>query len=287
MFVLRRKNPLRLPLEFRHPNDPMLKSLLKTWIRRCRGDLPPDSLLKIPRRTAGQIKIRGHTFNYLDPLSLFWSWREIFGDEIYRFPHPTGHPKILDGGANLGLASLYFLNLFPNASITAIEPDPICFSVLQKNLAWATTSPLVLKNCALAGQRDRRKFYPHAGDAGRLDVPLASASTGVEVDCLPLDDFLSEPIDFVKLDLEGAETEVLTSSRQLDKIHHLFIEHHSFVGRPQDLDQALHTLSNSGFRYWIQSQFLPKRPYERLETNEGMDLQVNIFATNQKWKKDS
>jgi len=109
----------------------------------------------------------------------------------------------------------------------------------------------------------------------------------VEVDCLPLDDFLSEPIDFVKLDLEGAETEVLTSSRHLDKIHHLFIEHHSFPARPQDLDQTLHALSNSGFRYWIQSQFLPKRPYEKLETNEGMDLQVNIFATNQKWKKDS
>jgi hypothetical protein len=137
----------------------------------------------------------------------------------------------------------------------------------------------------LAGQRGQRKFFPHAGDAGRLDVPLASASTGVEVDCFPLDDFLSEPIDFVKLDLEGAETEVLTSSRLLHCIHHLFIEHHSFTTRPQDLDQALRTLSDSGFRYWIQSQFLPKKPYEILETNEGMDLQVNIFATNQKWNK--
>lgn len=265
----------------------MLKSLLKTWFRRCRGDLPPYSLLKIPRRTAGQIKIRGHTFNYLDPLSLYWSWREIFGDEIYRFPHPTGHTKILDGGANLGLASLYFLNLFPNASITAIEPDPICFSVLQKNLAWAATSALILKNCALARQSGRRKFFPHAGDAGRLDVPLAPDLPMVEVDCLTLDSFLSEPIDFVKLDLEGAETEVLTSSCRLHQIHYLFIEHHSFPGRSQDLDQALHALSESGFRYWIQSQFLPKRPYEKLETNEGMDLQVNIFAINQKWNKDS
>ena len=265
----------------------MLKSLLKTWCRRSRGDLPPQSLLKIPRKTTGMIKIRGHEFNYLDPLSLYWSWCEIFGDEIYRFPHPNGHPKILDGGANLGLASLYFLNLFPNACITAIEPDPICFSLLQKNLAWATTPSLVLKNCAFARQSGRRKFFPHAGDAGRLDVPLAPDLPMVEVDCLTLDSFLSEPIDFVKLDLEGAETEVLTSSRCLHQIHYLFIEHHSFPGRPQDLDQTLQALSESGFRYWIQSQFLPKRPYEKLETNEGMDLQVNIFATNQKWNKDS
>ena len=265
----------------------MLKSLLKTWCRRSRGDLPPQSLLKIPRKTTGMIKIRGHEFNYLDPLSLYWSWCEIFGDEIYRFPHSSGHPKILDGGANLGLASLYFLNLFPNACITAIEPDPICFSLLQKNLAWVTTSPLILKNCALARQSGRRKFFPHAGDAGRLDVPLAPDLPMVEVDCLTLDNFLSEPIDFVKLDLEGAETEVLASSRHLHQVHHLFIEHHSFINRPQDLDQALRSLSQSGFRYWIQSQFLPKRPYERLEANEGMDLQVNIFATNQKWKNKS
>lgn len=248
---------------------------------------PPRALLKIPRHTAGSILLHGHPFYYSDPLSFYWSWHEIFGDEIYRFPHSNGHPKILDGGANLGLASLYFLNLFPNACITAIEPDPICFSLLQKNLAWATTPSLVLKNCALARQSGRRKFFPHAGDAGRLDVPLAHDLPVVEVDCLPLDYFLSEPIDFVKLDLEGAETEVLTSSCRLHQIHYLFIEHHSFPGRPQDLDQTLQALSESGFRYWIQSQFLPKRPYEKLETNEGMDLQVNIFATNQKWKKDS
>ena len=131
----------------------MLKTLCKSWSRRFRGDLPPKSLLKIPRKTTGKVSFRGHDFNYLDPLSLYWSWHEIFGDEIYRFPHPTGSPTILDGGANLGLASLYFLNLFPNASITAIEPDPVCFNLLSKNLAWATTSSLILKNCALAGQR--------------------------------------------------------------------------------------------------------------------------------------
>jgi len=248
---------------------------------------PPKSLLKVPRHTPGKALVRGHSFSFSDPLSFYWSWDEIFTREIYRFPHPTGVVKILDGGANLGLASLFFLTAYPKAFITAIEPDPECFSLLQRNLAWASPSSIILKNCAFAGQRSRRMFFSHAGDAGRLDVPLSASSGAVEVDCLPLDDFLLEPIDFVKLDLEGAETEVLTSSRHLHKIHYLFIEHHSFAGRPQDLDQTLHTLSNSGFRYWIQSQFLPKRPYEKLETNEGMDLQVNIFATNQKWKKDS
>jgi FkbM family methyltransferase len=248
---------------------------------------PPKALLKFPRHTSGSILLHGHPFSYSDPLSFYWSWDEILTREIYRFPHATGDVRILDGGANLGLASLYFLTTYPKAFITAIEPDPDCFALLQRNLEWASPSSVFLKNCALAGQRGRRKFFSHAGDAGRLDVPLAPTFPSVEVDCLPLDDFLSEPVDFVKLDLEGAETEVLTSSRHLHQIHYLFIEHHSFLGRFQDLDQALRSLSDSGFRYWIQSQFLPKRPYEKLETNEGMDLQVNIFATNQNWKKHS
>ena len=248
---------------------------------------PPVALLKIPRHTSGSILLHGHPFYYSDPLSFYWSWDEILTREIYRFPHATGDVRILDGGANLGLASLYFLTTYPKAFITAIEPDPDCFALLQRNLAWASASSVLFKNCALAGQRGRRKFFSQTGDAGRLDIPLVPALAGVDVDCLPLDDFLSEPIDFVKLDLEGAETEVLTSSRRLHQIHYLFIEHHSFLGRFQDLDQALRSLSDSGFRYWIQSQFLPKRPYEKLETNEGMDLQVNIFATNQNWKMDS
>ena len=248
---------------------------------------PPKSLLKFPRYTKGETLVHGHFFSYSDPLSFYWSWDEILGRQIYRFPHPTGRPRILDGGANLGLASLYFLTTYPQAFITAIEPDPDCFGLLQSNLQWASPSSLLLKNCALAGHRGRRKFFPHTGDAGRLDVPLSLTMAVVEVDCLPLDDFLLEPIDFVKLDLEGAETEVLKSCRRLNQIHHLFVEHHSFPDRPQDLDQTLQSLSDAGFRYWIQSQFLPKRPYEKLETNEGMDLQVNIFATNQKWKKDS
>jgi FkbM family methyltransferase len=248
---------------------------------------PPKSLLRVPRHTPGKALVRGYSFSFSDPLSFYWSWDEIFLREIYRFPNPTNGGRILDGGANLGLASLYFLTAYPKAFITAIEPDPDCFGLLQRNLAWASPASILLKNCALAGQRGRRRFYSHLGDAGRLDVPLSPASGGLEVDCLPLDDFLLEPIDFVKLDLEGAETEVLASSRLLHKIHHLFIEHHSFPARPQDLDQALRTLSDAGFRYWIQSQFLPKRPYEKLETNEGMDLQVNIFATNPMWKNDS
>jgi FkbM family methyltransferase len=248
---------------------------------------PPKSLLKVARHTPGKALVLGHSFSFSDPLSFYWSWDEILHREIYRFPNPTNGGRILDGGANLGLASLYFLTAYPKAFITAIEPDPECFSLLQRNLAWASPASILLKNCALAGQRSRRKFFSYAGDAGRLDMPLAPGLPVVEVDCFPLDDFLSEPIDFVKLDLEGAETEVLTSSRLLQKVHHFFIEHHSFSTRPQDLDQALRTLSDSGFRYWIQSQFLPKRPYEKLETNEGMDLQVNIFATNQMWKNDS
>jgi len=223
------------------------------------------------------IRLQGNPWRYADALSFYWSWREIWGDEIYLFPSPRTSPRIIDGGANLGLATLFFLQKYPGARVTAVEPDPTIFSLLQQNLESWKNENLLLLPCALAATPGKRPFQSRGADAGRLDLEAASAAS-LEVECLALDDLLTEPVDFLKLDLEGAETEVLEASHRLDRVEFLFVEHHSFAGSPRNLERLLSVLSRSGFTYWIRSQFLPDRPWERIQTNEGMDLQVNIFA---------
>ena len=42
-------------------------------------------------------------------------------------------PVIIDGGGNVGYASVYFANRFPEALVLSIEPDPDNFAVLQQN----------------------------------------------------------------------------------------------------------------------------------------------------------
>jgi predicted O-methyltransferase YrrM len=42
---------------------------------------------------------------------------------------------VVDAGANIGLASLWFANQYPKAKIVCIEPDPENFRILKENLA--------------------------------------------------------------------------------------------------------------------------------------------------------
>lgn len=244
-----------------------------------RGTHPPPRLLKAPRHLAGSLSLHGRPFVYGDPFSLYWSWKEIFWEEIYRFPCPRKAPRLIDAGANLGLATIFFLRHYPKAHITALEPDPLIFPMLKKNLSGREDKDqtVVLLPAALAGNRGKRWFQPRGGDAGRL-ISAGSAAPGVEVDCVTLDELLLEPVDFLKMDLEGAETEVLESCQRLAQVEFLFVEHHSFAHQGRTLERLLQHLTSSGFTYWLKTQFAPARPWETLQTNEGMDLQVNIFA---------
>lgn len=258
---------------------------MKRWWKKqqgiWKGIHPPSRLLKARRHQAGTLLFRGRPFWYGDPFSLYWSWKEIFWDEVYRFPCSKAAPRIIDAGANLGLATLFFLHQYPGCRVTALEPDPKTFAWLQKNLATQGDegNRVRLLRAALAGRRGQRRFEDRGGDAGRLGHGPED-SDSLQVECIVLDDLLEEPVDFLKMDLEGAETEVLESCRNLSQVDFLFVEHHSFAQQKRNLERVLSCLTSAGFVYWLKPQFAPPRPWEKIQTNEGMDLQVNIFARN-------
>src|SRR5687768_3676011 len=66
-------------------------------------------------------------------------------------------PKvIIDGGANIGLSSVYFKNKYPNAKIIAIEPDEDNFEMLRKNTA--TYSDIHIKKAGLWSKNQRSRM---------------------------------------------------------------------------------------------------------------------------------
>ena len=86
-------------------------------------------------------------------------------------------------------------------------------------------------------------------------------------------------IDFLKLDIEGAELEVLQDiAGELHRVKHLFIEYHSAIHEPQKLSQLLNVLEKAGFRYYIGGN-PSKSPFTNSVVEEGMDLTLDIFAT--------
>ena len=99
-------------------------------------------------------------------------------------------------------------------------------------------------------------------------------------------DFLEKEsrIDFLKIDIEGAEIEVLHDCRgSLAHVQNLFVEFHSYIGNAQGLADVVKVFEENGFRYYVDTNQHRLRPFvnHRYRGNDVMDLQLNIFG----WRK--
>jgi FkbM family methyltransferase len=138
-----------------------------------------------------------------------------------------GTPVIIDGGANVGYAALYFARTFPDAVIIAVEPNIDTFRVLQKNCAGHPQIRPVLG--ALWSHRN--------GVSLHSDRDLSWADTvrdGGDTPSLLLQDLVRSvpggmPL-IIKLDIEGAENEVCRASPELlRRTACLLVEPHDYL----------------------------------------------------------
>ena len=235
-------------------------------------------LINASRYEESIVQLSGQDFKIADAHSFRYSFDEIFGQEIYKFPCDHNSPRIIDCGSNYGTSIVYFKEKFPEARVTAIECDPAVFKILQWNITHRGIKGIDLLHKAVSDSEKSVRFFREGADAGRL-VPHESFQESVEVETIRLDDMLDEPVDFLKMDIEGEETSALTGSNNLDNVRSLFVEYHSFVDRPQKLEMLLAKLAESGFRYYIHTQYCAPRPLIDPSEYLGMDLQLNIFAT--------
>lgn len=236
-----------------------------------------DRLASMPRYVETMTSLSGVVLKIPDGPSFMASWKEIFDQEIYRFRTTSAAPRILDCGANIGVSCLFFKKNYPQARVTAFEPDPQIFACLQHNLRSSGITDIECISKGVWNSETTLFFHPDGADGGRIEV--AGQSAGVEIKTVRLFDYLNEPVDFLKIDIEGAETEVLLDiAPRLDKVRNLFVEYHSFARYPQTLDQLLLVLKQSGFRVQIQPVRYAPRPFLKVEEALGMDMQLNLFA---------
>lgn len=257
---------------------------LKSPIRDILGiDHPfglPRSELKrlrvLPRFCESTVALFRRPLRIVDSASFLASHQEIFVNQIYRFSTDCAAPTIIDAGANLGLASIYFKRLFPDAKITAIEPDSVIVDVLRSNLAAFGYGDVEVICAAAWNSNKKLQFSVNHADAGRI-----SDDGDVEVEGIRLRDLIEgRRIDLLKLDIEGAEIEVLADCKSsLDGVQRLFVEFHSFARQQQSLSTLLTILETAGFRYYIyQTGVHSPNPLVKFEQESGFDLQLNIFA---------
>ena len=239
-------------------------------------------LENLPRYVATTTTFMGKRIKIPDAASFLFMEQEIFQQEIYKFYADTDVPLILDCGANIGLSIIYFKKLFPNASIIGFEPDSKIFDILKYNLKAFGLLDIDLEKRAVWSSETTISFMVEGADGGRVLQEQREVPQN-EVKTVQLKNFLSQPVDFLKMDIEGAETEVIINCQ--DRLHHvknIFIEYHSFVNTSQSLDKILTILKKNGFRYHIQAPGLQsKQPFVNIKESLGMDMQLNIYGFRQ------
>lgn len=222
----------------------------------------------------GAAAVDGHPFSFSSREGFVHSVREIFLDDVYKFRAKTDAPYIVDAGANIGLSVLYFKRLYPRSTVVAYEPDAAIFGLLEKNVGRL---PGVDLHRAAAWVEDTElTFFSEGSLAGSSEMDFAGQGVETKVKAERLLDQLDRPVDFLKIDIEGAENKVLFDIEPaLKNVDHLFFEYHSVPGQPQLLGELLDLVKRTGYRYIINGPHGPRLPFvERVPY--GFDLQLNI-----------
>lgn len=203
---------------------------------------------------------------------------EIFIDEVYKFNAKHDIPVIYDCGSNVGTSIFYFKYLYPKARVIGFEADPNIFQYLSNNIDKLET--VEIYNLAVWNKNGTINFGCQGADGGSI---VNDFENTVEVKTTRLKEYLEkeEYVDFLKIDIEGAETEVLTDCKDcLDNVDNIFIEYHSISSEKQTLDEVLKILSENGFRYYIEGLYHKRTaPIVNHPLNFNMDLQVSVWAT--------
>lgn len=128
---------------------------------------------------------------------------------------------VIDAGANVGSFASFSLNLFPEALVHAIEPQPGCRRSLETlRSKWGVR--LAIHQVALSSSQKDGSVLRLAADAtstftGAHVISSGASGPTISVDCVSLDRLLKDDLPsckgaLLKLDLQGYELEALRGS---------------------------------------------------------------------------
>lgn len=155
---------------------------------------------------------------------------EVFVDRCYAISATREPRTIVDLGANVGIAALYFKSRWPRARIVAVEPQPLTYRLLRDNVAHLAGVETV--QCAITEAGGPVTMYcgAESWSSGLTPDPRrtrACTVAGVTFDELVRDRALDH-VDLLKVDIEGAEGAVMNaSSSALSRVERVVFEYHA------------------------------------------------------------
>jgi FkbM family methyltransferase len=199
--------------------------------------MPTADAIRLTRRrfAAGEIEVFLYQINRSISLrgntSDLQSMENVFLWEEYSPPNADylhDHKVIVDAGANIGMATLYFASRHPSASIISIEPVAENFTMLRRNCGHLPNVTLI--QAALWSEPGALGIVNPEGEAWTFSIADSNDREVLEsVSAVTLDEIIKTfgPIDLLKLDVEGAERELFQHSGSwIDKVRMIAIELH-------------------------------------------------------------
>jgi FkbM family methyltransferase len=199
-------------------------------------------------------KVGKYSVSYFNKIEFRNLKKEIFKEEIYNLDinkDKSESLNIIDVGAYIGLSILYFKSRYPNTHITAFEPNPNIFPLLEENLEYNKIKNVQLHNIAIGKDTGNRELYIESSGFAAFSTASfrkdawngKQKSRPIVVKTEPLSKYITKKIALLKIDTEGTEYEIikeLDDSGSFSKIENLLVEYHpSKNSKLQNLEKIL------------------------------------------------
>jgi FkbM family methyltransferase len=156
---------------------------------------------------------------------------QVFVQRQYEFDVSSSPGLIIDGGAHIGCASVFFALKFPQAIIYSIEPEPGNFALLQQNLgSYRNSIPLRAALWSRPAFLSITESSPDSWSFRIAELDQSRSASGVLA--VTINEIVSwtggHAIDILKLDIEGSEKEIFAVRPQqwLPHVRNLVVELH-------------------------------------------------------------
>jgi len=222
-------------------------------------------------------KLLEHQTFFYGGLEYLHGVKEIFIEGVYNQDLPE-NAYIIDCGAHIGLSVIYLKSICPTAHIVCFEPDTKNFDLLEKNISSHELKNIEAKKEAVWTANTSLTFIQDGNMGSKIgDNTLPNS---VEVKATRLKNYLKRKVDFLKMDIEGAEYDVLEDiAEELENVNKMFIEYHGTFEQNNELLEILSLLSKSGFRFYIkEAASIFDQPFLAKNAATDYDVQLNIFC---------